>query len=182
MKASQLARYGLLTTVMLVLGFIERQFVLVPSVPGIKLGLPNTVLVYIACIEGAGPAFLLMLLKVLLSALLFGNFTGLVYALFGGILSVSAMLLISRWKGIGVCGVSICGAVLHMPGQMVASRVLLGSWVMLTVLPYLLAAGAIAGVLTGVAAQGMIVGLAHNDAQLKEKLIARGWYRKTTHK
>ncbi len=182
MKANQLARYGLLTTVMLVLGFIERQFVLVPTVPGIKLGLPNTVLVYIACIEGAGPAFLLMGLKVGLSALLFGSFTGMVYALFGGLFSITAMLLISRWKGIGVCGVSICGAVLHMLGQMAASRVLLGSWVMLTVLPYLLAAGTVAGVLTGIASQGMMVGLAHNDPQLKERLAARGWYQKKTHK
>lgn len=176
MDARKIARYGMLTAVMLALGFIERQFVLVPSIPGIRIGLANTVLVYVALIEGMAPALILMLLKVTLSALLFGNVTGFLYSLMGGVLSVGAMLLIGRWNGFGVCGVSICGSVLHMLGQLVASRLLLGSWVMLSVSPYLLVCGAVAGTLTGVASRGMMIGLAHNAPDLREKLIKRGWY------
>ena len=45
MNAGKVARYGLLTGVMLVLGYVESLLPVV-GIPGIKLGLSNTVLLY----------------------------------------------------------------------------------------------------------------------------------------
>ena len=45
-SAQRIALSGLLTSLMLVFGFIERQFPLPVPVPGIKLGLANSVLLY----------------------------------------------------------------------------------------------------------------------------------------
>ena len=45
-SARRVAVSGLLTSLMLVLGLIERQFPLTAAIPGIKLGLANSVLIY----------------------------------------------------------------------------------------------------------------------------------------
>ena len=63
---------GLLTALMLVMGYIEN---LLPSVgvPGIKLGLSNGVLIFALYILDIPTAFILMAVKVGLSGLLFSG-------------------------------------------------------------------------------------------------------------
>lgn len=74
MSAGKIARYGLLTGVMLVLGYVESLLPVV-GIPGIKLGLSNTVLLYALCLMDAKSAVLLAVLKVLLSGF-FVRFAG----------------------------------------------------------------------------------------------------------
>lgn len=174
MDAKAVARYGMLSALMLVLGLIERQFVLVPTVPGIRLGLANTVLLYAVCLMSAKDAWLLMALKVLLGTLLYAGASGLPYALAGGVLSVLAMLLTARVKGVGMVGVSVCGAVLHMAGQILASRVMLGTWAGAAQAPYLLIAAVVTGVITGVAARSASGAIARNDPAVKKRMRALG--------
>ena len=45
-SAQRVALSGLLTSLMLVLGLIERQFPLTAAIPGIKLGLANSAVSY----------------------------------------------------------------------------------------------------------------------------------------
>lgn len=66
MTTKQIAQYGLLTSIILVLGLVERQFVLVPGIPGIRLGLSNTVLLYALCLLSMPGAWLMMVLKAVL--------------------------------------------------------------------------------------------------------------------
>ena len=66
------AQLGVLTAVALVLGYLEHLIPLT-AIPGIKLGLANTVLLYALYLMDARKAALLMLLKVGLSGLLFGG-------------------------------------------------------------------------------------------------------------
>ena len=72
---------GLLTTLMLVLGLIERQFPLNVAIPGIKLGLANSVLVYSLYILGVRQTLVLALLKALLSWLIYMNMSAMLYSL-----------------------------------------------------------------------------------------------------
>lgn len=175
MKTRDIARYGMLAAVMLVLGYIEHLFVLVPGIPGIKLGLSNTVLLYAVCLMNAKGALVLMVVKVVLSALLFGGVTGFFYSLAGGILSLCAMIPLSYAKGFGLPGISVAGAALHMTGQVLMSRLLLGSWAALSVAPYLLIAAAVTGALTGVIAQMVCVALSHTDKLVRQRMTQRGW-------
>lgn len=46
MKTKNIARFAILTALALVLGYVESFIPVVPMVPGIKLGLSNTVLLY----------------------------------------------------------------------------------------------------------------------------------------
>ena len=170
MAAKRIALYGLLTSLMLMLGFFERQFVLVPGVPGIRLGLSNTVLLYALCLMNTKSAWLLMSLKVLLGGLLYSGLSGMMYSLSGGVFSMFAMLAVLFIGGFGIVGVSVSGASLHMLGQILLSRVLLGNWAALAQVPLLLAAAAVTGILTGVAAQAVCTVIARGDAEMRNRL------------
>ena len=72
MGAGTIARLGLLTAVALVLGYVE-HLIPVTAIPGIKLGLANTVLLYALYRRDVPSASLLMILKVGLGGLFYGH-------------------------------------------------------------------------------------------------------------
>lgn len=179
MTSKKVALYGLLTSMMLVLGFIERQIVIAPTIPGIRLGLANTVLLYALCLISVRSTFLLMGMKVLLSGLLFAGFSGFLYSLAGGIASVLVMMLALRIRGIGIVGVSVLGSVAHMMAQLVVAGNIAGWQMMAGVLsPILLVSGTVMGVLTGVIAQGVCAAVARNDRHMQARLKSLGLERK----
>jgi len=153
-KAQQVALCGLLTSLMLVFGLIERQFPLTTVIPGIKLGLANSVLLYSLYMLGVRQSVILMLLKSLLSWLIYMNMSAMLYSLAGGAASLLAMILVSRVKGVSVIGVSALGAVFFNIGQiLVAVAILNTPQLIVTYLPVLMVSGVVTGVLTGIVAQ-----------------------------
>ncbi|MCI7735723.1 MAG: Gx transporter family protein [Clostridiales bacterium] len=152
--ASRVALSGLLTSLMLVFGLIERQFPLPVPVPGIKLGLANSVLLYSLYMLGIRQSILLMLLKALLSWLIYMNMSAMLYSLAGGVLSLLAMILIMRVKGVSIIGVSAIGAVFFNVGQiLMAVAILHTPQLIVTYLPILMLSGVLTGVLTGIIAR-----------------------------
>lgn len=174
MSTKKIAQYGLLTSMMLVLGLIERQFMLVPGIPGIRLGLSNTVLLYAVVLLGVRGAWLLMGLKVMLGGLLYSGVVGAAYSLAGGVLSMLAMVLAIRIRGLGLVGISVMGAVMHMAGQLLASRFLLGSWAALVQAPLLMVAAVVTGIVTGIIAQAVCRALSYGDPGMKQRLESLG--------
>lgn len=178
MSTTQIARYGLLASMMLVLGWVERQFMLVPGIPGIRLGLSNTVLLYALCLMSARGAWLLMGLKVVLGGLLYAGVSGMAYSFAGGVCSILAMLLALRVRGLGLVGISVMGASFHMAGQILMSRLMLGSWAAAVQAPLLLIAAVVTGVITGVVAHSVCLALARGNpdmlSRLKELGLAEG--------
>ena len=96
----KIARFGLLTALALILGLLDRAVpvsaFLGGFIPGIKLGLANTVLLYAVYLMDWKSCILLMLTKVVLSGFLFGSLTAILYSLSGGVLSLAVMLLIRK--------------------------------------------------------------------------------------
>lgn len=92
-----MARFGLLAALSLVLGYFDRAipitWLLGGAVPGIKLGLANTVLLYAVYLMDWRSSVALMLTKVFLSGFLFGSMSAILYSLSGGVLSLIVMLL-----------------------------------------------------------------------------------------
>ena len=152
--ARRIALSGLLTSLMLVFGLIERQFPLPIAVPGVKLGLANSVLLYSLYMLGIRQSVVLMLLKALLSWLIYMNLSAMLYSLAGGVLSLIAMILVMRIKGVSVIGVSALGAVFFNIGQILVAVIMLNTpQLIVTYLPILMVSGVITGVLTGIVAQ-----------------------------
>lgn len=161
----RIALSGLLTSLMLVFGLIERQFPLPIAVPGVKLGLANSVLLYSLYMLGIRQSVVLMLLKALLSWLIYMNLSAMLYSLAGGVLSLIAMILVMRIKGVSVIGVSALGAVFFNVGQILAAMLVLNTpQLLLTYLPVLMISGVVTGVLTGMVAQTVMKHLKHLGA------------------
>ena len=149
------AQCGLLTAMMLVLGFIESLLPVAAGVPGIKLGLSNGVLLFALYMMDAPTAFLLMLLKVVLSGLLFGGVSAMMYALAGGICSMLGMILLKKLR-FSLITVSMAGAVLHNLGQVLLAMIILKTDQLIYYMAVLLLVGLACGAVTGVAAKATI--------------------------
>ncbi len=169
MNAKTITRFGMLTAVALVLGWVERFIPIAATAPGIKLGLANTVLLYAIYLMDIKGTTLLMVMKVLLSGFLFAGLSGMLYSFAGGILSLVVMLLLRRINGLSIVGVSIAGGVSHNVGQILAACLVVQSRAMLGYLPILLLAGIVTGLLTGIAAKSAIRGIEAYDVNKTKK-------------
>lgn len=155
MNAKTIARFGLLCAVALVLGYVESLFAFSGALVGVKLGLANTVLLFALYTMDVKSAALLMLLKVLLSGLLFAGLSGMLYSFAGGILSLCMMALCKRTNLFSIIGVSVVGAVSHNIGQILVASLLVRFISVLPYVPILLIAAVITGMLTGIAAKSV---------------------------
>ena len=112
--AKKVARFGLLTALALVLGWLDRAipvtWFLSGAVPGIKLGLANTVLLYAVYLMDWQGCVLLMLAKVFLSGFMFGSMSAIIYSLAGGVLSLAVMLLVRRNASLGALVIALLAA------------------------------------------------------------------------
>lgn len=169
MKAKNMARFGLLIGLALVLGYVESVLPIAPGLPGVKLGLGNTVLLFGLYMLGEKQTVWLMLGKVLLSGLLFGTPGAYLYSLAGGICSLCAMWGLRRLPGMGLIGVSVGGAVCHNLGQLAVAALVVGTAPVLSYLPILLVSAIITGMITGVAAKATISAMEAIDHSKREK-------------
>lgn len=154
-----LTRMALLTAVAVVLGYIEHLIPMPGGIPGIKLGLANTVLLYAIYLLDAKSAFLLMVLKVGLSGLMYGGVSAMMFSFGGGLCSLVMMLLMKKLGGVSIIGVSVVGAVFHNVGQTAVAAFMVNTAALMGYVPFLLVAAVITGVLTGIAAKYAIQGL-----------------------
>ena len=152
----RLARLALLTAVALTIFLTEVQLPVL-SIPGAKLGLANIVTVYAVMALGPGDALLILLSRVFLGAVFSGQMSAFFYSLGGGLLCWAAMCGL---KGIftpkQIWLLSPISAMFHNVGQLLVAAGMLKSWAVFAWLPYLLLAGAAAGLFTGLAAQFLL--------------------------
>lgn len=146
---------GLLTAMMLVLGFIESLIPVAAGVPGIKLGLSNGVLIFALYMLDAPTAFVLMIVKVVLSGLLFGGVSAMLYAMAGGVLSMLTMMLLKRFNFHMVI-ISMFGAVMHNVGQVAMAMLVLQTPKLMYYMAILMFVGLATGAVTGIAAKATI--------------------------
>ena len=147
-----LARLAILLAAAMILSYVEHLIPAFVAIPGVKIGLANTVTVFALYLLGAPYAIGLSLGRVLLSSLLFGNAAALLYSLAGAAVSFLGMFLLRRIGRFSPLGVSVAGGVLHNLGQILAACLLFENGGLLSLLPPLILSGTIAGVLIGVLA------------------------------
>ena len=153
-KVRRLTLSALLVAVMLALGYIES---LIPTgIPGVKLGLSNSVLLFAIWCLGIPTAFVLMIVKVLLSGFLFAGFNAMMYSFAGGLLSMIAMSVLYRTKKFNIVTVAIVGAVMHNVGQVALAMYMLGTDKLVYYMAILMLAGIATGAATGTAATILI--------------------------
>lgn len=143
----KIAFLGLCTAVALVLAYVE---VLLPplfnKVPGIKIGLPNIIIIFVLYRFGCKEAATVSLIRLIAVSFMFGNLMALIYSLAGAFLSMLVMVILKRMKFLSVVGVSVAGGVFHNVGQILTAMLLLGT----TELGYYLIVLTVTGTLSGI--------------------------------
>ena len=156
MKTKRLMTEALLVGTALILSYVESLVPLSLAVPGIKLGLPNLVIVFALYRLGAGSAARISIVRVAIVALLFGNVYSFLYSLAGAALSLLLMALLRKVQGLHTAGISVAGAVMHNIAQIGVAMLLLGTDKIIYYLPALLVSGVAGGVIIGLLAAVMI--------------------------
>ena len=162
-KSRSVAFLGLCTALALILAYVELLLQpLFPTLPGIKMGLPNVIVIFLLYRRGAPSAVCVSVLRILLSNLLFGSVMSLFYSLAGAFLSLSAMILLRRLNLLSAVGVSVAGGVTHNLGQILMAIRLLETAELGYYLAVLTVTGTIAGILVGLCGSILIEKMPHN--------------------
>ncbi|MDD6036582.1 MAG: Gx transporter family protein [Lachnospiraceae bacterium] len=146
----KIALLGLCTAVALVLAYIE---VLLPplfnAVPGIKIGLPNIIIIFVLYRFGFKEAAVVSLVRMIAVSFMFGNLMALIYSLAGAFLSMLVMVILKKMRFLSVVGVSVAGGVFHNVGQILAAMLLLGTTELGYYLIVLTVTGTVSGIFVG---------------------------------
>ncbi len=151
-KTKKVALLGVLTSVALILSYIEA--ILPPiwsAVPGIKMGFPNIVIVFILYRFGVKEAAIVSFIRIFIVALLFGNVMTLAYSCAGAFLSIVLMAIFKKINAFSVVGTSIVGGVAHNLGQILVAIFLFDTVQIGYYMAVLAITGTIAGVFIGLA-------------------------------
>lgn len=149
-KTKQIADFGLLVALALVLSYLESLIPAFFAVPGMKLGLTNVVVLIALYRMGPKQAITINFVRILLVSMTFGNAFSLFYAMGGGMLSGLVMILLKKSGRFGMTAVSVAGGVFHNVGQILVAMAVLETWRILSYLLVLWVSGIAAGVAVGI--------------------------------
>lgn len=172
----RIVQLGFFLALALILAYIETLIPFSFGIPGIKLGLPNLIVVLLLYQDdvdrdnatqsdtaivgtsyfGTREAFLINGLRIVLSGFLFSNLFTILYALAGAVFSFIVMLIGRRVRCLSVIGVSVLGGVFHNIGQIIVAMLVVNTVYVGYYVPFLIAAGTITGAVIGIAAMELI--------------------------
>ena len=147
-KTKKLALLGMCCAAAMILSYVE-SFISF-GVPGLKVGLPNIVTVFLLYKIGWKETAVVSLLRCVLTALLFGTVMSLAYSIAGAILSLAVMALLKKWNKFSEVGVSIAGGITHNAGQIIVAVAVTGVSEIAYYMPVLAVGGTLAGLVIGI--------------------------------
>lgn len=149
MPTDKIAKMGLLICLGMILSYVETLVVLVPGVPGIKIGLSNALVILLLYTYGMGYCILYQLCRIVLTSLLFGNVFGCLFSLAGAGCSLLIMYICKKIRFIDVSANSMIGGIAHNMAQLEVAAVLIHHASVWYYFPVLLLAGALSGYAVG---------------------------------
>ncbi len=150
-KTKKIAFLGISTSVALILAYIEA--ILPPiwtAVPGIKVGLPNLMIILVLYRFGFKQAAIVSGIRLIIVSMLFGNVMTLAYSTAGAVLSLLLMGFLKKTDKFSTVGVSIVGAVSHNLGQIIVAIFLFDTVQIGYYMVVLAITGTIAGIFIGI--------------------------------
>lgn len=156
MSTRKLVLLALFSAVALVFSYFESLIPIHFAVPGIKLGLANVVSIVVLYCMGFPEALLVSVVRIILSAILFGNISIMLYSLAGALMSLVMMWLVSKLHFFTATGISICGGVAHNMGQIVIAMLFIKNQNIMMYAPVLIVSGVITGIAVGIVASFLL--------------------------
>lgn len=149
-KTRRIAHAGLIFALAIVLAIVENALPPLPlPVPGVKFGLSNIAVMYAMIFLSKSQAYFIAVLKAMFVFITRGVIAGIL-SLFGGILSLTVMLVIMIIfrDRVSYIILSISGAIAHNVGQFAVITVIYTGMYMWAYLPLLIVSGVAAGIIT----------------------------------
>ena len=157
MKTKRVAFLGLSIALAMILSFVESQIPALVAIPGIKVGLPNLVIVFLLYKMSWKDATIVSIIRILLVSILFtNNIMMLTFSIMGATLSLASMILLKKTNWFSTITVSIVGGIFHNIGQIIAAILWTDTIGIVSYLPILLVSGTVAGAVIGLIS-GMLV-------------------------
>ena len=158
MKVQKIALLGVLLAATIVIAILE-SFIPSFTIPGIKLGFANIVILVTLYELGIWEAVFINVVRVFVVALVRGTFfsMGFFMSLTGAFMSLGVMiLLVLLIKKFSIIGVSVLGALFHVTGQILIAMAYMGSAYVVFYLPIIALSSVITGVIVGLVAGAII--------------------------
>lgn len=155
-SARRVAVSALFASLALIFSYIEAILPAVPSIPGIKLGIANLVVLIAIYRLDLRYALAINLIRIFLAGFLFSGLYGAIYSLCGCLVSFAVMALMYKSGRFSAIGVSMGGGVAHNLGQLCIAAILVSSIEIFYYLPVLILSGTISGILIGWLGHNMI--------------------------
>lgn len=153
---SKVAYFGIFTSLALIFSYVESLIPISFGIPGVKLGLANLITILVLYKMSVKEAYLVSVVRVVLSGFMFGNLFAILYSLAGGFLSLAMMNLFRRTDRFSIYGVSMAGGVFHNVGQFIMAMLVVESVSIAGYLPVLLVAGLATGLVIGIVSNEML--------------------------
>ncbi len=158
MKVQKIALLGVLLAATIVIAILE-SFIPSFTIPGIKLGFANIVILVTLYELGIWEAVFINVVRVFVVALVRGTFLsmGFFMSLTGAFMSLGIMiLLVLLIKKFSIIGVSVLGALFHVVGQILIAMAYMGSGYVVFYLPIIALSAVITGIIVGLVAGAII--------------------------
>lgn len=156
-----IARGALLVGMSLVLFLVEIALPAPLPVPGAKVGLANAVTIWTVYNCSCSEAFMILVCRIILGALLTGNPFSLTFSLAGGLSSLLLCLYLKRSiSKLPMWQCSVVGGLVHNLAQLGVAIVITNSIALIHYAPYLIIAGIACGAATGIISQMLTARLA----------------------
>lgn len=158
-KNKKLIYISLLVAQGVIIGLLENMIPFpFAFAPGAKLGLANLITIISLFTMSKRESFFLVCLRLILTTLLGGTISTLLYSASGAILSYVGMILTKSLgsKRVSIIGISSVGGFLHNVGQLLTASFIAQSWTVMLYLPVLSIIGILAGLAVGIAANYLL--------------------------
>ena len=152
---------AIFAAVAVVLSIVESIIPLNLQIPGAKLGLANIMILTCLYFLRGRDALMLVILKTIITAFIFGTFSSMLFSLFGSLFSFIVMFLVMKLgrNQVSLIGVSVVGGVGHNFGQITAASIVFQTSNIYYYMPLLLVTGLVTGVLVGIAVKYLVPSL-----------------------
>lgn len=155
-QTKQMAQFAMLAALAMVLSYIEAMVPAFFAVPGMKLGLTNLVVLVALYRMGTKPALIINIVRIVLSAMMFGTVVSLWYSLAGGLLSGAVMIGLKRTGKFHPLTVSVAGGISHNIGQIAVAMLVMRTTAIAWYLLALWLSGIVAGAVIGILGSWML--------------------------
>lgn len=158
-KIRKLVNLAVFLALGVVFNMLETYIVFMPAVPGVKLGLANSIGLILLALYGPKEYVGIGFLRVLLSGTFSGFGTNFQLAMAGFLLSSAVVLIVYYFNVLSLYGLSMLSAVMHGAGQVITIVYLYQNVGMFNYLVIMTISGVITGLLIAALAKIIILRL-----------------------